>query len=111
VAGCDSSDGLAAAATCLAVASDCTALLERKALPSAPELQGLTVAEDWCLWGGEDFELVLALEPAWAAALVEQLPGTRCIGRLEAPRADGPLAWSDGGGPVAPPSASFQHFS
>ncbi|MEA5416941.1 thiamine-phosphate kinase [Synechococcus sp. BA-132 BA5] len=111
VAGCDSSDGLAAAATCLAAASDCTALLEREALPLALELQGRAIAEDWCLWGGEDFELVLALEPAWAAALVEQLPGSRCIGRLEGPCADGPLVWSDGGGPVAPPSASFQHFS
>ncbi len=110
VAGCDSSDGLAAGATCLAVTSGCTALLERGALPVAPNLEGLAVAEDWCLWGGEDFELVLALEPSWAAALVDQLPGTRCIGRLAAPQPEGPLVWTDGGGPIASPSASFQHF-
>ncbi|MCP9784852.1 thiamine-phosphate kinase [Cyanobium sp. N5-Cardenillas] len=110
VAGCDSSDGLAAAASCLALASGCTALIERAALPLAPELEGLAAAEDWCLWGGEDFELVLALEPAWAAALLGQLPGSRRVGRLETRRAEGPLAWSDGGGRIAAPSASFQHF-
>ncbi len=110
VAGCDSSDGLAAAATCLALASDCTALIERQALPLAPELQGLSLAEEWCLWGGEDFELVLALEATWAAALIEQLPGSRCIGHVEAPHAEGPLVWSDGGERIAPGSAGFQHF-
>ena len=110
VAGCDSSDGLAAAASCLALASGCTALLEREMLPLAAELEGLAAAENWCLWGGEDFELVLGLEPDWAADLVNQLPGTRCIGRLESPQADGPLAWSDGGGPITAPSTSFQHF-
>ncbi|MEA5442259.1 thiamine-phosphate kinase [Cyanobium gracile] len=111
VAGCDSSDGLAAAASCLALASGCTALIERNALPLAPELEALAAAEDWCLWGGEDFELVLALEPTWAAALVEQLPGTRCIGHMESPQPEGPLIWSDGGGAITPPSAGFQHFS
>ncbi|MCT0208980.1 thiamine-phosphate kinase [Synechococcus sp. CS-1332] len=111
VAGCDSSDGLAAAAACLAVASGCTALLERESLPLAPELEGLAVSEDWCLWGGEDFELVLALEPAWAAALEERLPGARCIGHLDALQAEGPLIWSGGGGAIPPPSAGFQHFS
>jgi thiamine-monophosphate kinase len=110
VAGCDSSDGLAAAASCLALASGCTALLERELLPVAAELVGLAAAENWCLWGGEDFELVLGLEPAWAADLVNQLPGTRCIGRLESPQPDGPLAWSDGAGPITAPSTSFQHF-
>ncbi len=110
VAGCDSSDGLAAAASCLALASGCTALIERQALPLAPELEGLAAAEDWCLWGGEDFELVLALEPTWAAALVDQLPGTRCIGHMESPLPEGPLVWSDGGEAIPAPSASFQHF-
>lgn len=110
VAGCDSSDGLAAAATCLALASGCTALIEHQALPLAPELAGLALAEDWCLWGGEDFELVLALEASWAEALIEQLPGSRCIGHFKAPQAEGPLVWSEGGQPIAPRSASFQHF-
>jgi thiamine-monophosphate kinase len=110
VAGCDSSDGLAAAASCLAVASGCTALLSRSDLPLAAELAGRAQAEDWCLWGGEDFELVLALEPAWAEALLARLACARQIGRLVEPQACGPLGWAEGGGPIAPPTAAFRHF-
>ncbi|MDM7954266.1 MAG: thiamine-phosphate kinase [Cyanobium sp. CZS 25K] len=111
VAGCDSSDGLAAAAACLAVASGCTALLAHADLPLPAELEGLAAAEDWCLWGGEDFELVLALEPAWAEALVEQLAGARRVGQLVEPQPEGPLAWTDGGGAIRPGAAAFSHFS
>jgi thiamine-monophosphate kinase len=110
VAGCDSSDGLAAAASCLAVASGCTALLAQGNLPLAPELAGQAEAEDWCLWGGEDFELVLAMEPAWAEALVERLPGTVQIGLLVETQPCGALGWAEGGGPIAPPTAAFRHF-
>jgi thiamine-monophosphate kinase len=110
VAGCDSSDGLAAAAACLAVASGCTALLSRSGLPLAAELAGRAQTEDWCLWGGEDFELVLALEPAWAEALLKRLPGARRIGRLVEPQPCGALGWAEGGGPIEPPSAAFRHF-
>ena len=111
VAGCDSSDGLGAAASCLAVASGCTALLSLADLPLAAELAGLSAGQDWCLWGGEDFELVLALEPAWAGALVERLPGARWIGELVEPRPCGPLGWSEGGEPVTPRATGFRHFS
>jgi thiamine-monophosphate kinase len=110
VAGCDSSDGLAAAAECLAVASHCTALLEHAWLPMAPDLQGLAQAETWCLWGGEDFELVLALDPAWADALLEGLEGTRRIGRLVARQPAGPLLWAGEGGVIRPPEGAFRHF-
>jgi thiamine-monophosphate kinase len=110
VAGCDSSDGLAAAAECLAVASHCTALLEHAWLPMAPDLQGLAQAETWCLWGGEDFELVLALDPAWADALLEGLEGTRLIGRLVARQPAGPLLWAGEGGVIRPPEGAFRHF-
>ncbi|MEA5413272.1 thiamine-monophosphate kinase, partial [Synechococcus sp. BA-120 BA3] len=106
----DSSDGLAAAASCLAVASGCTALLSESDLPLAAELAGQAQAWDWCLWGGEDFELVLALAPAWAEALVQRLEGARCIGRLVEPQPCGPLGWAQGGGPIAPPTAAFRHF-
>ncbi len=110
VAGCDSSDGLAAAAECLAVASGCTALLDHARLPVAVEMDGIAEAEAWCLWGGEDFELVLALEPAWAEALVEKLHGARPIGRLSAPQAGGSLLWSENGETIKPHAGIFHHF-
>ena len=111
VGGCDSSDGLAAAAAAIAASSDCSARLERTALPLDPAMAGLPAAEAWCLGGGEDFELVLALAPAWAEALLEVLPGSARIGELvEGPA--GNLGWSDGR-PWPEPSSGiggFQHF-
>ena len=111
VGGCDSSDGLAAAAAAIAASSGCSARLERIALPLDPAMAGLPNAEAWCLGGGEDFELVLAVAPAWAEALIAALPGTTRIGELvEGPA--GTLGWSDGR-PWPEPSSGiggFQHF-
>jgi len=97
VGGCDSSDGLAAAVAVLAAASGCGARLHRAALPLDPAMAALAEAEAWCLGGGEDFELVLALEPAWAQALVDALPGSGVFGVLVA-GPSGELRWSKAGG-------------
>jgi thiamine-monophosphate kinase len=112
VGGCDSSDGLAAAVAAIAAASGCAARLDRHALPLDPAMAALPEAERWCLDGGEDFELVLALEPAWAAALLATLPGTTVIGRLETGGRAGHLGWSDGSPwpGAASGIAGFQHF-
>jgi thiamine-monophosphate kinase len=115
VGGCDSSDGLAAAAAAIAASSGCGARLLRTALPLDPAMAGLPQAETWCLGGGEDFELVLALEPAWAEALIAALPSTTRIGELVAGDA-GALGWSDGA-PWSPgdgrsaASSGYSHFS
>jgi len=115
VGACDSSDGLAAAAAAIATSSGCGARLVRTALPLDPAMASLPQAEAWCLGGGEDFELVLALEPAWAEALIAALPGTTRIGELVAGDA-GALGWTDGapwspgdGGSAA--SSGYSHFS
>ena len=112
--GCDSSDGLAAAAAAIAASSRCGARLDRASLPLDPAMAALPQAEAWCLGGGEDFELVLALEPAWAEALIAALPGTTRIGELVAGEA-GSLGWSDGaawsrgdGGSAA--ASGYSHF-
>jgi thiamine-monophosphate kinase len=115
VGGCDSSDGLAAAAAAIGASSGCAALLNRDSLPLDPAMAGLSQAEEWCLGGGEDFELVLALEPAWAQALIAALPGTTWIGVLVAGEA-GALGWSDGApwGPGAGGNAAasgYSHFN
>ena len=113
--GCDSSDGLAAAAAAIAASSGCAARLDRDALPLDPAMAGLPQAAAWCLGGGEDFELVLALQPPWAEALIAALPGTSRIGELVAGQA-GALGWSDGapwgpgdGGSAA--ASGYRHFS
>jgi thiamine-monophosphate kinase len=109
VGGCDSSDGLAAAVAAIAAASGCGARLNPAALPVKPAMAPLPQAQAWCLGGGEDFELVLALAPAWAEALVTALPGSRAIGELvSGGGGGGDLCWS-GGEEIA--TGGYSHFS
>jgi thiamine-monophosphate kinase len=113
VGGTDSSDGLVAAVAAIARTSGCAAWLEREQLPLDPELATLPHGEHWCLAGGEDFELVLALEPAWAEELLERLPGARHIGRLAQAATEGqdcPVRWQDNGEPLPQGSEGFSHF-
>jgi thiamine-monophosphate kinase len=114
VGGCDSSDGLAAAVAAIAASSGCAARLEPASLPLDPAMARLDGAEGWCLGGGEDFELVLAIEPVWAEALIAALPGTTRIGELVAGEA-GALGWSDGApwstGDGGTASSGYSHFS
>ena len=115
LAGMDSSDGLANAVLHLCQASRVGARLVRSRLPMPSVLEpwvGAETALDWCLYGGEDFELVLCLSAEAALELLPQLgPNAAVIGTIEAasevllveePNADTgiTLTW-DGG---------FQHF-
>jgi len=112
VGGCDSSDGLAAAASAIAAASGCAARLNRRRLPLDPAMAALPQAEAWCLGGGEDFELVLALEPSWAETFLAASPGCRLLGALVAGSV-GSLSWSDGGawpGDGTAAGGGYQHF-
>ena len=109
VGGTDSSDGLAAAVGAIAAASGCGAQLEQQRLPIHPELAQHPQGEAWCLGGGEDFELVLALEPTWAAALLAALPGTSRIGTLVAGE-PGLLCWQESGAPLGHSGSGFTHF-
>ena len=109
VGGTDSSDGLVAAVGAIAATSGCAALLERSHLPIDPELAQLESGEHWCLGGGEDFELVLALAPAWGEALLPALPEARRIGSLVEAR-PGLVCWQESGQPVAAAESGFSHF-
>lgn len=90
VAGMDSSDGLADAILQICRASGVGARVERNQVPIATPLTRTASlrpeqALEWALNGGEDFELVLALPPAIAPSLVQQLgPGAAIIGEIVA---------------------------
>lgn len=107
VGGTDSSDGLAAALTAIARTSGCDALLDRSALPIDPAMVPLQEATDWCLSGGEDFELVLALPERWAQRLQACLPEVHRLGRLVT--GSGQLLWQSTKERVQG-AAGFRHF-
>ena len=103
VGGTDSSDGLRRSLELLGGASGCQPELNRHALPEPSD-------PFWslCLDGGEDFELVLALEPSWAQALLHQLPGSQHLGQLG--EAAGDPCWADNKNPL-PEGRGFEHFN
>lgn len=82
LAGMDSSDGLANAVLQLCQASGVGAQLMASHLPmpsALPPWVGHTTALDWCLYGGEDFELVLCCGSTLAQALLPQLGAEAAI--------------------------------
>ncbi|MEP7314394.1 MAG: thiamine-phosphate kinase [Pseudomonadota bacterium] len=110
----DVSDGLAADAGKLAVASGCGLRLEAEQLPlSGPlvALQGADAALQLALTGGDDYELCFTLAPGDLAQLPERLAGAdctvQCIGVLEA--TPGIRVWRQGR-LLSLPTAGFDHF-
>ncbi|MFG6104144.1 thiamine-phosphate kinase [Leptothoe sp. EHU-05/26/07-4] len=84
IAAMDTSDGLADAVIQICHQSQVGAKVLRSQLPIPPgltEAVGQSTAENWTLYGGEDFELVLSLPPDIAKAFVNKLPGSQIIGQ------------------------------
>ncbi len=82
LAGMDSSDGLADAIAQICHCSEVGAEIERSYLTSVPLLSKLVSPEkmeEWILYGGEDFELVLCLSLANAQKLIDKLNGGAAI--------------------------------
>ena len=61
---------------------------------------------DWCLAGGEDFELVLSLPEAWADAWQRCIPESQRIGQINAEA--GVIRWAHNREPVD--TNGFDHF-
>ncbi|WOD39988.1 thiamine-phosphate kinase [Nodosilinea sp. E11] len=115
IAAMDSSDGLANAVLHLCQASGVGAQLNETDLPIDPALGawvGQAQAIDWCLYGGEDFELVLCLPWPLAEALCDRLGHPcRIVGKTTtAPAVE--LWPAEGTAPtVLSFSQGFQHFA
>ena len=107
VAGTDSSDGLLRSLELLGDSSGLQPQLERDCLPLPEGCPTDPAVQSACLEGGEDFELVLALNPGWAEAFINLLPGSRSIGWLG--NSAGRPCWADTGEPL-PSGRGFEHF-
>ncbi len=82
IAGMDSSDGLADAIAQICHCSKVGAEIERSYLTSVPSLSKVVSTEkieEWILYGGEDFELVLCLSLDNAQKLIAKLNGGAAI--------------------------------
>ena len=68
--GCtDSSDGLFQAVQDLAIASKCKAIINYKKIPKDKDWPKGDKWDEYCLFGGEDYELVFSLPKKWAKNL------------------------------------------
>ncbi len=104
--GTDSSDGLLAAVKALCCSSGCGAELTEAWLPRAKHWPSGDRWDQWCLAGGEDFELVLSLPPTWAQRWLEQQPGSRRLGHITGESET--IRWSENAQPIQ--TAGFHHF-
>ncbi len=106
-AGTDSSDGLLEAIKNLCESSNCQALIERDKLPTNPEWPLGKLWEEWCLNGGEDFELVLSLPPSWAKEWIKINPLSKAIGIMRAGKPN--IFWANNLQKINL-EVDFQHF-
>jgi thiamine-monophosphate kinase len=108
VVGMDSSDGLADALVQICRASGVGARIDR--LPIHPLVQEYwgDRAMEWTLYGGEDFELVLAMPRDQAQGLIDQVSGCAVIGEVTETLS---IVWENGReGRSISQTQSFQHF-
>ena len=83
IAGTDSSDGLLDAIQNICLSSDCQAVLDQSRIPKLKEWPSGIQWNEWCLNGGEDFQLVISLPPEWGKAWLKEEPSNKCIGLMQ----------------------------
>ena len=105
-AGTDSSDGLKAAIESICESSGCQAELDPSLLPKPDHWPNGAIWNDWCLNGGEDYQLILSLPPVWADAFTEIFPKAKQIGTIKSGRPK--IIWKSK--PPIMNSSEFKHY-
>jgi thiamine-monophosphate kinase len=106
----DTSDGLADAVLQICEQSGCGALIDGDALPIHPSTRRLagSAAKDWALYGGEDYELLIALPEASAQLLITALSQVGLLGTIVGVCTESLEVKDLQGKPLGQPS--FMHF-
>ncbi len=107
-AGTDSSDGLIESIRGICQSSNCQAVLSKTSLPKDPDWPKHQNWDDWCLNGGEDYELVLSLPREWALALSKEYKPATIIGFIKKGRPN--IFWDTLEEIDNNKSKLFQHF-
>ncbi len=79
-AGTDSSDGLIESIRGICQSSNCQAVLSKSSFLKHPDWPLNPDWDEWFLYGGEDYELILSLPKKWAKKLSKKLKTARIIG-------------------------------
>tara|TARA_Y100001968_G_scaffold290890_1_gene294946 strand:+ start:461 stop:1444 length:984 start_codon:yes stop_codon:yes gene_type:complete len=82
-AGTDSSDGLIESIRGICQSSNCQAILSKNSVLKDPDWPKDELWNDWVLYGGEDYELILCLPKEWAEALSNKLKSAKIIGFIK----------------------------
>tara|TARA_Y100001968_G_scaffold48927_2_gene39278 strand:- start:1882 stop:2907 length:1026 start_codon:yes stop_codon:yes gene_type:complete len=107
-AGTDSSDGLLQAIESICLSSNCKAVLNQSQLPKADYWPAGAEWDEWCLNGGEDYELILSLPADWAHSLIETMPNVKKIGIIQAGTPK--VIWNNGKTIEKTNISNFKHF-
>ena len=107
-AGTDSSDGLLNAIENICLSSNCSAIIEKQSLPKASQWPNGAQWDEWCLNGGEDFELVLSLPKEWANSFIKEHCSSYLIGQIIS--GDPIVYWTNGEKITNRESSRFEHF-
>jgi len=107
-AGTDSSDGLIESIRGICQSSNCQAVLSQTSILKDPDWPEDSTWNEWILYGGEDYELILTLPKKWAEAFSKQLESAQIIGFIKEGK---PNIFWDNLEPInIDQSSLFQHF-
>ena len=79
----DSSDGLLEAIHGICRSSKCQAILNKNNLPKINNWPKGEKWDNWCLQGGEDYQLVISLSEIWANEFMKIVPSAYKIGKIQ----------------------------
>ena len=104
----DSSDGLLQAIHNLCINSKCQAVLKKSSLPRSNKWPLGNHWDEWCLTGGEDFELIISLPPEWGKEMLKASPNYSLIGIMK--EGDVKISWEKENKNLLETYKTFKHF-
>ncbi|WP_269611834.1 thiamine-phosphate kinase [Prochlorococcus marinus] len=107
-AGTDSSDGLIESIRGICQSSNCQAILSKTSIQKDPDWPEDSIWDEWMLYGGEDYELILSLPKEWAEALSKKLKSSQIIGFIKEGKPN--IFWENLEPINIKKSSLFQHF-
>ena len=107
-AGTDSSDGLIESIRGICQSSNCQAVLSKTSILKDPNWPKDSILDEWILYGGEDYQLILTLPKEWAEAFSKKFKSAQIIGFIKKGKPN--ISWNNLEPINFEKSSLFQHF-